>query len=371
MDARIKSGHDVYSETILLWRMTDQQFHTAATELSVADIARLTGAALPSGEFPDCRIARIAALDRAGPGDLAFFDNARFADQFAATRAGVCLVSPRFAPTAPGRSVVLVVQDPYRAFVMVARQLFPSALRPSSLFAAEGLAPGATVHPSARLEADIRIDPGAVIGPRAEIGEGTVIGAGAAVGPDVRIGRECAIGAGVTLTNALLGDRVVIHPGCRIGQDGFGYVPSPQGHQKVPQVGRVIIQDEVEIGANCTIDRGASRDTVVGEGTKIDNLVQIGHNVTIGRHCLIVAQCGISGSVTLGDFVVLGGQVGVADRITIGEGAQVGAQSGVIGDIPAGERWFGYPAMHGRDYLRRLANRRDRTGERASRAADE
>lgn len=350
--------------------MSDPHFHTAAMELSVADIAKLTGAALPVDVAPDRRVTGIAALDRAGPGDLSFFDNQRFAHQFAATRAGVCLVSPRLAPATPdlaGRSVILVVREPYRAFVTVARALFPSALRPSSLFPGDGAAIGATVHPSARLEADIRIDPGAVIGPHAEIGEGSVIGAGAAVGPGVRIGRGCAIGAGVTLTNALLGDRVVIHPGSQIGQDGFGYLPGPKGHQKVPQLGRVIIQDEVEIGANCTIDRGASRDTVVGEGTKIDNLVHIAHNVTVGRHCLIVAQCGIAGSATLGDFVMLGGQVGVSDHITIGDGAQVGAQSGVIGDIPAGERWFGYPAMPGRDYLRRLASRR---GGRASRAGD-
>ncbi len=166
------------------------------------------------------------------------------------------------------------------------------------------------------------VDPGAVIGPAAEIGAGTVIAANAVIGPGVRIGRNCSIGAGATLMHALIGDRVIIHPGCRIGQDGFGYLPDRGGHIKIPQIGRVIIQDDVEIGANTTIDRGGTRDTVIGEGTKIDNLVQIGHNCSIGRHCFIVSQTGISGSVDVGDYVVLGGQVGIADHLSIGNGRQ-------------------------------------------------
>ena len=243
----------------------------------------------------------------------------------------------------PPRLVALVTPQPYRSFVLVARALFPEALRPSSMFETTARAAGASVHPLARLEAGF-IDPQAVIGPRAEIGAGTLIGSGAVVGPDVRIGRHCAIGAGVTIQHALLGDRVIIHPGVRIGQDGFGYLPGRQGHQKVPQTRRVIIQNDVEIGANSTIDRGATRDTVIGEGTKIDNLVQIGHNCSIGRHCLIVSQVGLSGSVTVGDFAVLAGQVGVADHATIGTGATLGAKAGVISDVPAGVRWGGFPA---------------------------
>ena len=179
------------------------------------------------------------------------------------------------------------------------------------------------MHPSARLENGVTVEPGAVIGPRAEIGGGTVIGANAVIGAEVRIGRDCSIGAGAVITNALIGDRVIIHPGCKIGQDGFGFVMGGNGHLKIPQIGRVIIQDDVEIGAGTTIDRGAIRDTVIGEGTKIDNLVQVGHNVSIGRHCIMVAQVGISGSSTLEDFVVLGARVGVNNNVTIGEGAQI------------------------------------------------
>ena len=189
-----------------------------------------------------------------------------------------------------------MIAHPYRAFVAVARALFPEALRPSSMFGASGQAPGSQVHASARLEAGVTVDPLAVIGPGAEIGAGTLIAAGAVIGPKVAIGRGCHIGAGVTVLHALIGDRVIIHPGARIGQDGFGFLPSAQGHQKIPQNRRVIIQDDVEIGANITIDRGSTRDTVIGEGTKIDNLVQIAHNVRIGRHCLIAGQTGISGS---------------------------------------------------------------------------
>ena len=200
------------------------------------------------------------------------------------------------------------------------------------------------MDPSARLESGVTVEPGAVVGPRAEIGSGTMIGATAVIGAEVRIGRDCSIGAGAVITDALIGDRVIVHRGCKIGQDGFGFVVADGGQRKIPQVGRVIIQDDVEIGAGTTIDRGAIRDTVIGEGSKIDNLVQVGHNVSIGRHCIVVAQTGISGSATLEDFVVLGARVGLNNNVTIGEGAQIAAVSVVHGDVPAGARWGGTPA---------------------------
>jgi UDP-3-O-[3-hydroxymyristoyl] glucosamine N-acyltransferase len=281
-------------------------------------------------------------------------------------------VSRRHDSGAPEHVAVLVAKEPYRAFVIVARALFEAELKPVSIFGARGVDPGAFVHPEARLEDGVEVDPGAVIGPRAEIGAGTVIGANAVIGADVRIGRDCAVGPGASVLHALIGDRVVIHPGARIGQDGFGYVPGENGHLKVPQVGRVIVQDEVEIGAGSTIDRGAGRDTMIGEGTKIDNLVQIAHNVTIGRHCIIVAQTGISGSCTLGDHVMLGGQVGLADHITIGEGAQIAASSGVMHDVPAGVQWAGTPAkpilelFRELTTLKRLAARPSKNGPAAA-----
>jgi UDP-3-O-[3-hydroxymyristoyl] glucosamine N-acyltransferase len=323
--------------------MSEPVFLRQSRGLTLAEIAQIAGAEAPSSAFASRRMSGIAALDRASPADLGFLESRSFVDAARASRAGACLTTKSLAAGLPAGTVPLIVAAPYRAFVAVARAMFPGALRPSSL-APVGSVEGAHVDKTARCEADVTIEPGAVIGPRAEIGSGTLVGANAVIGADVRVGRDCAIGAGSIVTHSLVGDRVIVHPGCKIGQDGFGYVMSGKGHLKVPQVGRVIIQDDVEIGAGTTIDRGAIRDTVIGEGTKIDNLVQVGHNVTIGRHCVIVAQTGIAGSSTLEDFVVLGARVGLNTQVTIGEGAQIAGISVVHGDVPPGARWGGTPA---------------------------
>jgi UDP-3-O-[3-hydroxymyristoyl] glucosamine N-acyltransferase len=346
-------------------------FFPTKRELTIAEIVTLTGAKPQPAVALDGRISDIAPLDRARQSDITFLDNAKYLDALAATRAGACLLAPRFAAQAPARLAVLVTAEPYRAFVAVARALFPTALRPSSLFGTSGRSADARVHASARIEAGVIIDPLAVIGPGAEIGAGTLIAPGAVIGPGVAIGRDCAIGAGATLLHALIGDRVIIHAGARIGQDGFGYLPSPHGHQKIPQTRRVIIQDDVEIGANTTIDRGSTRDTVIGEGTKIDNLVQIAHNVSIGRHCLIAGQTGISGSSQVGDFVMMGGQVGLADHVTVGSGAMLGAQSGYMSDVPAGARWIGSPAQPVREFMKSVALLRKLTRNAGKAEGDE
>ncbi len=272
--------------------MARPYFFKPPSGLTVGEIAVVTGAEPGDGAQLDHLITNIAPLDRADSSDLTFLDSGKHADALSCTRAGACLMTARFESKAPSGLIVLRTQEPYPAFVAVARKFYPDALRPSALFEGKGVAPGAIVHSSAKIENGVIIDPVAVIGPRAAIGAGTVIGATAVIGPDVCIGRDCSIGPGASIIHALIGDNVIIHPGCRIGQDGFRFHPSAKGHTKVPQVGRVIIQDNVEIGAGTTIDRGGTGDTVIGEGTKIDNLVQIGHNVTIGRHCIIVAQCG-------------------------------------------------------------------------------
>jgi UDP-3-O-[3-hydroxymyristoyl] glucosamine N-acyltransferase len=246
-----------------------------------------------------------------------------------------------------------VTPEPYRAFARALCLFYPDALRPKAALASAVDGP-TLVHPSAILEPGATVEPGAVVGPEARIGRGTTIAAGSVIGYRVHIGRDGYIGPNASLTHALVGNHVTIHAGVAIGQDGFGFAMGKAGHLKVPQIGRVIIQDGVEIGANTTIDRGALRDTVIGEGTKIDNLVQIGHNVVIGRHCIIVAQTGISGSAELGDFVALGGQVGVVGHVKIGAGAQIAASSNVRGDVPPGVRWGGTPAKPVRLWFREL-----------------
>jgi len=334
--------------------MTEPHFFKARKGLTIGEIAALTGATLREGAAADRVITNVAPLDRAGPRDVSFLEKGQFVDAAARTRAGACLVSARLISRVPAHVVTLEVRDPFRAYVTVSRALFPDALRPSSLFEAQGVSPSASIHPSARLEENVTVDPGVVIGPRAEIGAGSVIGANAAIGADVRIGRDCNIGPQCSVTHALIGDRVIIHAGCQIGQDGFGYSMTPAGHVKVPQVGRVIIQDDVEIGAGTMIDRGAIRDTVIGEGTKIDNLCQIAHNVSIGRHCVIVAHAAIGGTVTISDYVALGGRVTIAPQTVIGEGAQIAAMSALHGIVPAGARFAGIPGRPAKQWMREV-----------------
>lgn len=335
--------------------MSDPRFFRRIATPTLADILAWSGATARDGADLSVRITGVAPLESGLPGDLVFLDNPKYAAALATTRASACLLAPRYADRAPAHVVALISADPYRAFAMVLTNLYPDAARPASLFASHGVSPGACVHPEARLEAGVVIDPGAVIGPRAIVGAGSVIGPYAVIGPDVRIGRNASIGAHASVTNALIGDRVILHPGVRVGQDGFGFAMGPKGHMKIPQIGRVIIQNDVEIGANSCVDRGANRDTIIGEGTKIDNHVQIGHNVIVGRHCVIASLAGISGSTVIGDFVAIGGQAGFVGHIRVGAGAQIAAQAGVINDVPAGEAWGGAPAMPIRRFFKRHA----------------
>ncbi len=334
--------------------MSEAVFFHPARVFSVAEIAAMVGAPLPEGADGSREIHSVAALDRAGPRDLVFLENPRYADDLDGTAAAACLVAPKYAARVPAGTIALVTAKPYHAVAAFLAALFPEAMKPGSLFGSDGVAPGSTVHPSARFEQGVTVDPGAVVGPGAEVGSGTVICANAVIGPGVKIGRNCSIGPSASVMHTLIGNNVIIHGGARIGQDGFGFAMGPQ-HLKVPQVGRVVIQDNVEIGANTSIDRGANRDTIIGEGTKIDNLVQIGHNVVIGRHCVIVAQVGISGSTTLEDYVVLGGQVGVVGHARIGTGAQIAGASNIAGDVPAGVRYGGTPAKPIRQWFREVS----------------
>jgi len=334
--------------------MAQPTFFKQPPSSTLAEIAALTSAHLVDPSRAGLKISGLASLDEAGPSHLIFFDNLKYARQLAQTRAGACLVSERFAAAVPSHVAVLRTADPFRAFVTFARELHADSLRPHSWFATCGIATSAVLHPTAHLEDDVTVDPFAVIGPGVEIGAGSVIGSGVVIGPNVKIGRDCDVGAGTTIQFALVGNNVLIHPGCHIGQDGFGFVFGAGRQVKVPQTGRVLIQDDVEIGAGTTIDRGSLRDTVVGEGTKIDNQVQIGHNVTVGRHCLLAAKAALGGSLTIGDHVALGAGVGINNHVNIGDGAQITAMSGVKDDVPARGRWGGFFAKPTRQWFREI-----------------
>ncbi|ADZ70527.1 UDP-3-O-(3-hydroxymyristoyl)glucosamine N-acyltransferase [Polymorphum gilvum] len=337
--------------------MSDPIFFSPPPQTSLAEIAAFAQAEIVRGD-PDLPIAGVAPLEDARAGMLVFFDNVKYLDRLAETQAAACLVAQRHLTKVPEGVAALVCKDPYRSWALVLARLYPDALRPAPVYGPihgdARVSERAVVHPQAVLEDGVVVEPGAVIGAGAEIGAGTVIGANAVIGQSVRIGRDCAVGANATVQHALIGNRVILHPGVAIGQDGFGYSMGAGGHVKVPQVGRVIIQDDVEIGANTTVDRGANRDTVIGEGTKIDNQVQVGHNVIIGRHCVIVSQVGLSGSCTLGDYVAIGGQTGVAGHVEIGMGAQIAAVSVVNDTVPAGGRYGGVPAKPVKQWFREV-----------------
>ena len=321
---------------------------------ALSAVAARIGADLPAGADASRMLEDVRPLAEAGPSDLTFFDNRKYLPQLAVATAGACIVAPAFAARLPAGAAALVMKAPYRGFALALQLFYPAAMRPRAAMYAGGEGVG-NVHPTARIEDGACVEPGAVVGREARIGRGTTVAAGAVVGFRVVIGRDSYIGPGASVIHALVGDRVLVHAGVRIGQDGFGFAMGPDGHIKVPQIGRVIIHDDVEIGANTTIDRGALKDTVIGAGSKIDNLVQIGHNVVLGRGCVIVGQTGISGSAELGDFVVMGGQSGVVGHTKVGSGAHIAGGSHAKDDVPPGARMGGTPARPFREWAREIA----------------
>ncbi len=323
-------------------------FFERAGPFRLDEVAKVAGAELPLDRDTALMLSDVRPLSEAGPGHLSFVDNKKYLSQLAECRAGACLIAPAYVERLPTRVVPLVTGAVYRGFAQVLQLFYADALRPKVARAGGH----EMVDASARLEPGVEIEPGAVVGPEAEIGRGTRVAAGAVIGYRCTIGRDCYIGPGASVTHAMLGNRVVLHGGVRIGQDGFGFAMSGRGHLKVPQIGRVIIQDDVEIGANACIDRGALKDTVIGEGSKIDNLVQIGHNAMLGRHCVIVGQVGIAGSAVLEDFVVMGGQSGVVGHVRLAQGTHVAGGSHVKDDTKPGARMVGTPAKPMRDWMR-------------------
>jgi UDP-3-O-[3-hydroxymyristoyl] glucosamine N-acyltransferase len=291
----------------------------------------------------------VAPLQTAGPTEVSFLDNRRYASVLGKTSAGAVVVHPDMADRVPAATVAILTSEPYAAWARVAALFYP--VPPPC----PGIHPSAIVADCAHIDPSTEVGPLCVIEPGAEIGPGCRIGACSVIGSGVTMGRDCRIGAHVSLSYALLGARVYVYPGARIGQEGFGFASTTSGFLSVPQLGRVILEDDVEVGANTTVDRGSSRDTVIGAGSRLDNLVQIGHNVILGRCCVVVAQVGISGSTVLEDFVRVGGQAAMSGHLRIGRGAEIGAQAGVISDIAPGVKVLGSPAQPIKTFFRQLA----------------
>lgn len=297
----------------------------------------------------DILIDGLAPLQAADPSKVSFLDNRRYVPALEQTLAGAVIVHPDMKARVPAGTVPIITNEPYAGWARVAALFHP----------VQPVSPG--IHPSAIVAESAHVDPSAEVGPLsvveggAEIGPGCRIGACAVIGSGVVIGQDCRIGAHVSLSYALLGRRVYVYPGARIGQEGFGFASTDSGFLTIPHLGRVILEDDVEVGANTTIDRGSAQDTVIGAGSRLDNLVQIGHNVVLGRCCVIVAQVGISGSTVLEDFVHVGGQAAMAGHLRIGRGSQIGAQAGVISDTPSGAQVLGSPARPRQEFFRQIA----------------
>jgi UDP-3-O-[3-hydroxymyristoyl] glucosamine N-acyltransferase len=326
--------------------MPDPRFFEDLGPVSLQELAGLTGAVLADASAGRMQIALAAPLVRATKGAVGFLSDPRRAAELATTQASACFLRADHAALAPAGCAVLVTPEPQAAWAKTAERLHQPR------FGGSG---DPSVHPSAQLEDGVILSPGVVIGAEARIGRGTRIGPNTVIGVGVSIGRDGFIGANVSIGFALIGDRVRILSGAVIGEAGFGVAASRIGAIDIPQLGRVILQDGVTVGANSCIDRGAWDDTVVGENTKIDNLVQIAHNVRMGRSCAMAAQSGLSGSVTVGDGVQFGGGTGIADHVNIGDGARIAAAAGLMRDVPAGESWGGIPAMPARQWMRQVA----------------
>ena len=294
----------------------------------------------------------VAPLQTADQSQVSFIDNRRYLDALAATNAGAVIVHPDLIGRIPPSSIAIETTDPYSGWARVAALFHPPPpVRPG-------------IHPSAVLAESAVVDPSAEIGPLVVIGANAVIGprcrigAGAVIGEAVTMQADCRVGPCASISHAILGARVYVYPGARIGQEGFGFATTPTGFLTVPQLGRVLLEDDVEVGANSTIDRGSAADTVIGAGSRLDNLVQIGHNVRMGRCCVVVAQAGISGSTVLGDFVVIAAQAGLTGHLRIGQKARIGAQAGVMSDVGAGLDVLGSPSQPVREFFRGVATLR-------------
>lgn len=331
--------------------MADPRFFDKAGPFTLAALAEIAGAEILGGD-PEAVFTDVEPLQTAGVHAVSFLENKLYVDAYTQSAAGACLVDGAYAERAPKGMALLVTNEPYRAYARVAQAFYPKSCYRHA--PEPGIHAHAHIHDTATLGAGCRVDAGAVVGALAEIGAGCTIGANSTIGTGVVLGDGCSVGPNVTIQFAIIGKACVFHAGARIGQDGFGFAPGAE-HIKVPQLGRVLIEDGVDIGANTCIDRGTGPDTIIRSGTKIDNMVQIGHNVEIGAGCLFPALSGISGSTKIGNYVMMGGGTGVAGHLTIGDGARIAAHSGIIRDVAPGATVAGAPAVPAKEFWRQVA----------------
>lgn len=324
----------------------DARFFARNGPYNLAEVAAAAGGTAMGRER---KLTGIAPLQVAAPSDVSFLTDRRYCSALDKTDAGAVIVHPDMVDRVPRSAASIATVATYEGWARVAALFHPSLPTNPGIHPTALVAKSALVDPTAEICAFAHIEENAQIGPRCRIGPYVSIGRG------VVIGEDCRISAHVSISHALLGARVVLHPGARIGQEGFGFAQTKTGFLTVPQLGLVILEDDVEIGANSTVDRGSVQDTIIGAGSRLDNLVQIGHNVRLGRCCVIVAQVGISGSTVLEDFVQVGGQAAMAGHLRIGRGAKIGAQSGVIADAPAGAMLLGSPAQSRYQFFRQIA----------------
>lgn len=319
--------------------MPDSHFFFRAGPFPLKDLARIGDATLADVSMGEITITDIAPLDSAGSDDITFLSNTKYTKQLNSSKAKACILAPKSLEHAPKNMALLVSPNPYATYAKIAQAFYPEVPPVAKI------SPHAIIAPSATIGKNCSIAPGVVIGEHVVIGDHVTIEAGTVLDHHVQVGKHSHIHSHVTLRYCHIGTHAIIHPGVRIGQDGFGFATDKGVHIKVPQLGRVIIGNHVEIGANTCIDRGTIPDTIIGDGCKIDNLVQIGHNVQLGKGCIVVGQSGISGSTQCGDYIICGGQTGIAGHLTIGSMANIAAGSGVINDIAPKQIVGGFPAI--------------------------
>lgn len=329
--------------------MADTRFFKRCGPFTLSELADLSDSTLATGADSAFSVSDTASLASATADDISFLENRKYLKEFETSKAGACVAGERDIERAPEGMHLLVSSNPYRSFALITQAFYPQQ---EILFS---IHPTAVIDSTASVSESSEICANAVISKDAVIGDHVYIGPGVFIGAGVKVGNGTRIGASASLEFCEVGENCNFHAGIRIGTRGFGVAMDPRGHVELPQIGRVLIGNDVEIGANSTVDRGMGPDTVIGDGTKIDNLVQIGHNVVIGRHCIIAAQSGIAGSTTLGDFVICAAKVGVIGHLTVGSGARIAGMSGVVKDVAPGETVAGIPAGSHRGWLRKQA----------------